>query len=196
MGWQLKAQAGKKKVILELGGNAACVVDRDADLEDATSRIVFGAFYQSGQSCIGVQRVLIHEEVYGPMRDRLVAATTELKSGDPKGESTFIGPLISEKEAVRLEEWIDAAEKSGGRILCGGQRSGAILEATLLENVPPDEPICAQEAFGPVAVLSRFSRFEDALTEVNDRPPATGSGSSRSSKDPSPSCPASFLPQQ
>ncbi len=168
VGWKLKQRAGKKKVILELGGNAAVVVDEDADLDDAVSRIVFGAFYQSGQSCIGVQRILVHEGIYDDFRDRLVSATGELVAGDPKDESTFIGPMISESEARRLEEWIESAVASGGRLLCGGRRHGAMLEATLLENVQPSEPICAREAFGPVAVLASFGEFDDALARVND----------------------------
>lgn len=168
VGWKLKSQAGKKKVVLELGGNAACVVDEDADLDDAVQRILFGAFYQSGQSCIGVQRIIIHEAVYDTFKEKLVSKTRELKSGDPKKEDTFIGPMISEKEAVRLEEWIQSAVDAGGAVLCGGQREGAVLEATLLENVPKDQTICTDEAFGPVAVLSRFSDFGTALDEVND----------------------------
>jgi acyl-CoA reductase-like NAD-dependent aldehyde dehydrogenase len=168
VGWGLKARAGKKKVVLELGGNAAVVVDADADLDDATARIVFGAFYQSGQSCIGVQRILVHEAVYAQLRDKLVAATRALRMGDPKDEQTFIGPMISEQEAVRLERWIEAAKRAGGRLLCGGTRKGAMLEATLLEDVPRDQELVCKEAFGPVAVLSRFRDFEAALTEVND----------------------------
>jgi acyl-CoA reductase-like NAD-dependent aldehyde dehydrogenase len=168
VGWKLKSEAGKKKVVLELGGNAACVVEADADLDDAVARIVFGAFYQSGQSCIGVQRVIIQESVYDEVKARLMNATKILKSGDPKDEETFIGPMISEKEAKRLEEWIQSAVKAGGKLLCGGERNGAILEATLLEGVPKGQAICAQEAFGPVAVLSAFTDFSQALDEVND----------------------------
>ena len=168
VGWSLKAKAGRKKVVLELGGNAACVVDRDVDLDDTVERLVIGAFYQSGQSCIGVQRILVHEAVYDDLRDRLVVATDRLVAGDPKDEATFIGPMISEGEAKRLESWIRAAIEAGGTLLCGGGRQGAMLDATLLEDVPRDQDICAREAFGPVAVLSRFSTFDDALTEVND----------------------------
>ena len=136
VGWDLKARAGKKKVVLELGGNAACVVDRDADLEDAVARMIIGAFYQSGQSCIGVQRILVHREIYGEFRDRLVMATQELVAGDPRDEQTFIGPMISQREAERLHGWIESAVAAGGKLLCGGQREGAMLQATLLENVP------------------------------------------------------------
>jgi acyl-CoA reductase-like NAD-dependent aldehyde dehydrogenase len=168
VGWDLKARSGKKKVVLELGGNAACVVDADADLSDAVERIIFGAFYQSGQSCISVQRVIVHESIYDEFTSVLVAATRALKMGDPKDEETFIGPMISEKEAGRLHGWIAEAVDAGATVLCGGGREGTMLEATLLENVGRDQKVYAQEAFGPVAVLSSFSDFDAALDEVND----------------------------
>lgn len=168
VGWDLKARCGKKKVVLELGGNAACIVDQDADIDDAVARIVFGAFYQSGQSCIGVQRIIVHDAIYEKFREQLVAATTRLITGDPKDESTFIGPMISEKEASRLDQWIQSAVASGAKKLCGGKRTGAMLEATLLEDVPTTESLYTEEAFGPVAILSRFTSFDDALREVND----------------------------
>jgi acyl-CoA reductase-like NAD-dependent aldehyde dehydrogenase len=168
VGWKLKSQAGKKKVILELGGNAACIIDQDADLDDAVDRLIVGAFYQSGQSCIAVQRILVHERVYDNLRERLVSAARKLKMGDPKLEETFIGPMIADDEAKRLEEWINSAVKAGSRILCGGKRDGVMLEATLLENVPRDQPLCAEEAFGPVALLESFTDFDAALDIVND----------------------------
>ncbi len=168
VGWDLKAKAGKKKVVLELGGNAAVIVDEDADVKDAVERIIIGAFYQSGQSCIGVQRILIHQSLYAQVRDALVAKTKELISGDPLDDKTFIGPMISEKEAMRLDSWIQSAVKSGAKLLCGGQREGAMLQPSLLEGVAKSEPLCAQEAFGPAAVLSSFSSFDEALAEVND----------------------------
>ncbi|MHC4942077.1 MAG: aldehyde dehydrogenase family protein [Planctomycetota bacterium] len=167
-GWDLKARAGKMKVVLELGGNAACVVDEDADIEDAVQRNIIGAFYQSGQSCISVQRIIVHEKVYDDFKERLVAATKKLKMGDPKKEDTFIGPMISEKDAKRLEGWIKSAQDRGANLLCGGKRDGALLEATLLEKVPRDELLHAKEAFGPVAMLSSFKDFDEALAEVND----------------------------
>jgi len=168
VGWDLKARAGKKKVVLELGGNAAVIVDRDADLVDAVERIVVGAFGQAGQSCISVQRILVHADVYEAFRDGLVNATRELVSGDPHDEATLIGPMIDEAEAVRIEGWIASAQKRGARLLCGGTRSGATVEATLLEGVPRDEDLYGEEAFGPVAVLSSFTDFDSALAEVND----------------------------
>ncbi len=168
VGWDLKARAGKKPVVLELGGNAAVIVDEDADVDDAIERIVFGAFYQSGQSCIGVQRILVHDALYERLRDQLVEKTKALPMGDPKDEDTFIGPMISEKEATRLHGWIESAVEAGATLLCGGGREGAMLEATLLEDVPSGEDVVCQEAFGPVAILSRFSDFDAALAQVND----------------------------
>ncbi|MBJ7411704.1 MAG: aldehyde dehydrogenase family protein [Phenylobacterium sp.] len=168
VGWDLKAKAGKKKVVLELGGNAAVVVDADTDLDDAVERIIFGAFYQSGQSCIGVQRIIIHASIYDELRDRLVAKTRTLVAGDPREEATFVGPMIDEKEARRLDSWIQQAVAGGARLLVGGKREGAMLEATLLEGVDRSAALYAEEAFGPVAILSKFTNFKDALDEVND----------------------------
>lgn len=167
VGWELKRQAGKKKVVLELGGNAAAVVEPDWPLDDAIARLITGAFYQSGQSCIKAQRLLIHDSVYERFRDGFVAATKALKMGDPKAEDTFIGPMISEAEARRLHGWIDEAVKAGARVLCGGGRAGAMLEATVIENVPASLPLVAKEAFGPVAILSRYQDFEAALADVD-----------------------------
>ena len=168
VGWALKNKAGKKKVILELGGNAAVIVDRDADITHAVKRIIVGAFYQSGQSCIGVQRILVHQDIYETFRDELVNATELLICGNPKNEETFIGPMITLAEAERLEQWINNAIQSGGTLLTGGERDGSILKPSLLENVAKSENIVCKEAFGPVAVLSPFENFDDALTEVND----------------------------
>jgi acyl-CoA reductase-like NAD-dependent aldehyde dehydrogenase len=168
VGWDLKTRSGKKKVVLELGGNAAVIVDADADLDDALERVIFGAFYQSGQSCIGVQRIIIHADVYDRFRDMLVARTKTLVAGDPKQRDTFIGPMIDVKEATRLETWINEAVAAGGTVLCGGSRDDAMLDATLLEAVPTDTKIVIEEAFGPVAVLSSFTDFNAALAEAND----------------------------
>jgi len=169
VGWDLKARCGKKKVVLELGGNAAVVVDADTkNLDDAVDRIIFGAFYQSGQSCIGVQRIMIHQDVYEEVRDKLVSKTSRLIKGDPKRRDTFIGPMISESEAARLHGWIESAAAAGGTILCGGSRQGAMLDATLMENVPLDQDLCTEEAFGPAAVLQKFSSWDEAIDMVND----------------------------
>lgn len=168
VGWDLKGRAGKKKVVLELGGNAACIVDEGADLEDVVSRLIIGVFYQSGQSCISVQRILAHASLYAELERRLVAATRELRMGDPKDPDTFIGPMISEAEAERLASWIEQAKQAGARVLCGGGRKGAMLEPTLVADVPRGQSLRDEEAFGPVAILSRFDDFEAALAEVND----------------------------
>ncbi|ARS26274.1 aldehyde dehydrogenase family protein [Sphingomonas sp. KC8] len=168
VGWDLKARAGKKKVVLELGGNAAVIIDADADLDDAVDRTVFGAFYQSGQSCIGVQRILVHDKVYDAFRDKLVAKTRTLIAGDPHGEQTFIGPMIDVKEAARLSDWISEATAKGATLLCGGKRDGAMLEATLLEHVGRDTKLNIEEAFGPVAFLIRFSEWNESVAIVND----------------------------
>ncbi|WP_298467706.1 aldehyde dehydrogenase family protein [uncultured Erythrobacter sp.] len=168
VGWALKAKAGKKKVVLELGGNAAVIVDKDADLEDALERIIFGAFYQSGQSCIGVQRILIHQDVYDAFKPMLVEKTKTLIAGDPKDRDTFVGPMISEGEATRLKDWIDEAVEGGADLLTGGAlTNGNMLEATLLENVHPDAKALNEEAFGPLAILQKFASFDEALDEVN-----------------------------
>jgi len=168
VGWALKAKAGKKPVILELGGNAACVVDADSDLDDAIERIVFGAYYQSGQSCISVQRVIVHESIYTEFKQRYTDKVANLVHGDPLNEDTFIGPMISESEASRLDNWIQDAVAAGAHLLCGGKRDGNMLQATLLENVPNDADINIEEAFGPVSIISSFSDFDEALKEVNN----------------------------
>ena len=167
VGWALKAKAGKKPVVLELGGNAACVVDHDSDIEDAVSRIVFGAFYQSGQSCIGVQRIYVHENIYAEFKEKMVAATKALKMGDPKDPETFIGPMISVNEATRLDNWVQEAVAGGADLLCGGKRDGAMLEATLLEGVGTNQNIRDEEAFGPVAILDSFNDFNAVLKDIN-----------------------------
>lgn len=168
VGWQLKAKAGKKPVILELGGNAACVVDADADLDDAITRIIFGAYYQSGQSCISVQRILVHSSLYDEFKQKYVEKVKALVHGDPLNEDTFIGPMISEGEAKRLAGWVENAVSAGGKLLCGGERDGAMLQATVLEDVPRECEVNADEAFGPVSVISAFDDFDEALTRVND----------------------------
>jgi len=167
VGWELKRKAGKKKVVLELGGNAACLVDEGSDVPKTVERILIGAFYQSGQSCISVQRILVHESMYQIFKDSLITETLKLQVGDPKDEKTFIGPLIDESEAIRLEAWVQQAIGRGATLLCGGSRNGAVFEPTLLEDVPPEEPLCAEEAFGPVAVLIPFKHFDEALHLIN-----------------------------
>ena len=168
VGWKLKARAGKKKVVMELGGNAACIVDETwPDMEDCVQRMLIGAFYQSGQSCIGVQRILVHDAVYDTFKARFVEETQKLKAGAPQDEDTFVGPMISEGEAERLHGGINEARDKGGAVLGGGERDGAMLQATVMENVPDDCALIQDEAFGPACVLSRFDDFDEALARVN-----------------------------
>jgi len=167
VGWSLRAKAGKKKVLLELGGDAACIVDEGADLKRAIARLMVGIYSTSGQSCISVQRVLVHHSIMAQVRSALVDASAGLKFGDPSDEATTVGPLISERDAERLEKWIAEAVMGGAMVLTGGARKGSVVEPTLLENVPDFCALGCQEAFGPIAVLESFDRFEDALGRIN-----------------------------
>jgi acyl-CoA reductase-like NAD-dependent aldehyde dehydrogenase len=169
VGWDLKARAGKKKVVLELGGNAACIVDEDqgGNLDRVIERLVFGGYYQSGQSCIHVQRVLVHRSLYETVRERYVAAIRALKCGDPRTEDTFVGPMISEGEAKRLHDWVLEAAAAGATVLCGGGRVGAMLEPTLVEGCPDDALLYTEEAFGPAVTIEPFDDFDAALERVN-----------------------------
>lgn len=170
IGWEFKARAGRKKVTLELGGNAACIVDADqaGNLDAVVERLVFGAYYQSGQSCISVQRILAHADIYDDLRDRLVKKIGGLVMGDPKQEATFIGPMIDEPAAKKIEGWVGKAQLAGARLLIGGKRDGNMLQAALLEDVPRDCELQRQEAFAPVALLERFEDFDEAIAAVND----------------------------
>jgi len=170
IGWELKARAGRKKVLLELGGNAACIVDADPGraLEDVVARLVSGAYYQSGQSCIGVQRIFVHRSRYDAVRTRLATAVGNLRMGNPRDEDVFIGPLIDEDAASRVEAWIEEAVGAGATVLAGGERRGNLVPATLLDGVPHDAKLYREEAFGPVAALEPFDDYADALARVND----------------------------
>jgi glyceraldehyde-3-phosphate dehydrogenase (NADP+) len=168
VGWRMKERAGKKKVVLELGGNAAVIIDRTADVEWAVKRILVGGFSYAGQSCISVQRIFVHEAVAEAFRDQLVAGVKRLKVGDPLDPTTDLGPLVDEANAVRTQRWVDEAVAMGGQVLAGGNANGTFFEPTVLANVPPDAQVCSNEAFAPLVVLSTFSDFEDAITQVND----------------------------
>jgi acyl-CoA reductase-like NAD-dependent aldehyde dehydrogenase len=170
VGWDLKARAGRKKVTLELGGNAACIVDADPGLplDAVVERLVSGAYYQSGQSCISVQRIFAHASVYPVLRDKLQAAVATLRMGDPHDEAVFIGPMIDVAAGERVERWIAAAVAAGAKVLTGGPRKGNLVPATLLEGVSHDTDLYRKEAFGPVACIESFEDFDDALARVND----------------------------
>ena len=174
VGWALRANAGTKRVALELGGNAACIidegVDESVDLDFAIERIAMGAFAQAGQSCISVQRVLCHESLIGDVRRRLIERIATIQTGDPRDEVTWIGPMIDEDAATRVESSINAAIDTGAEALVRGERAGAMMTPTLLTGVDPGQDISCKEAFGPVAVLSSFTDFDEALAQVNDSP--------------------------
>jgi acyl-CoA reductase-like NAD-dependent aldehyde dehydrogenase len=170
VGWRMKERAGKKKVVLELGGNAAVVLDRTADVDWAVKRILVGGFSYAGQSCISVQRILVHEAIAAAFRERLVAGVATLKMGDPLDPATDLGPMVDRGAAERTARWVEEATKLGGKVLAGGHADGAFFEPTILENVPPSAQVCSNEVFAPVVVLFTFSDFESAIREVNDSP--------------------------
>lgn len=169
-GWELRTRAGRKKVLLELGGNAACIVDGDqgGQLPAILPKLVSGSFAQSGQSCISIQRILVHVSLYEAVRDGLVAAARRLRMGDPGEETTDLGPLIDTAAAERVRAWIEEARAGGARILCGGGGDGAFVPAMVLENVPRSARVWREEVFGPVVVLEPFTTFDQALAAVND----------------------------
>src|ERR1700678_3593650 len=167
VGWDIKRRAGKKKVVLELGGNAAVIVHSDADLVYAADRCVAGGFGYAGQTCISVQRILVEHSVYGKFTDLLVEGVKKLKCGDPLDESTDVGPVIRESDAVRATAWIEEAVRAGARLLCGGGRKGLVVEPTVLTGTRPDMKVNCQEIFGPVVTVEPYKTFDDALRQVN-----------------------------
>ena len=167
VGWDVKRRAGKKKVVLELGGNAAVLVHSDADVAYAAERCVVGGFAYAGQTCISVQRILVEQSVYGKFTDLLIEAVKQLKTGDPMDESTDVGPLIRESDAIRTTAWIDEAVRAGARLLCGGRRTHNIVEPTILTGTKPDMKVNCQEIFGPVVTVEPYQNFDQALRQVN-----------------------------
>ena len=168
VGWDIKRRAGKKKVILELGGNAAVIVHSDADVDYAAERCVNGGFGYAGQTCISVQRILVEHSVYGKFTDLLVEGVKKLKLGDPLDPSTDVGPLIRESDAIRTINWIDEAVRSGARLLCGGGRKNLIVEPTVLTGTRPEMKVNCQEVFGPVVTVEPYKDFDQALRQVNN----------------------------
>ena len=168
VGWMLKAKAGNKRVALELGGNAGVIVEPDADLDFAAQRCAVGGYGYAGQTCISVQRIFVHESVYDQFMEKLLTRIRSLKAGNPTDEQTVIGPLIDQAAARRLEEWIGEAVAQGGRLLLGGKRSGALVEATVMTDVKPEMKVSRQEVFGPLVSVTRYKCFEEALAALND----------------------------
>jgi acyl-CoA reductase-like NAD-dependent aldehyde dehydrogenase len=168
VGWDIKRRAGKKKVILELGGNAPVIVHSDADLEYAAERCVTGGFGYAGQTCISVQRILVEHSVYGRFTDIFVELVKKLKTGDPLDESTDVGPLIRNSDAVRTTAWVEDAVSAGARLLCGGRRTGQVVEPTVLTGTKPDMKVNCQEVFGPVVTVEPYKDFDQALRQANN----------------------------
>jgi len=168
VGWRLKSLVPKKRVALELGGNAAVVVHSDADLDDAARRTASGAFSYAGQSCISVQRALVHRPVLEAFREKLLAAASTLVVGDPLDEKTDVGPMIAPAEAARVEAWVAEAVAGGATVLRGGTRVGECLHPTILANTTPSMKVEGQEVFAPVVTLNAYDDFEEALRRVND----------------------------
>ncbi|RMF06856.1 aldehyde dehydrogenase family protein, partial [Candidatus Woesearchaeota archaeon] len=169
VGWPMKERAGpKKKVVLELGGNAGVIIDRDANLDVAAQRVKAGGFGFAGQSCISVQRVYVHKEIEKEFTEKLLKEIEKIKIGNPLEEDTDLGPMIDEKAAKRTEEWVKEALDKGGELLTGGKAKGRIFEPTVLRNVKREAKICSEEAFAPVLVIETFTDFDEALEKVND----------------------------
>lgn len=167
VGWKLRELAPRKTVLLELGGNAAVIVEPDSDLENAAQRIVTGAFAHAGQVCIKVQRVFVHESIAEAFLKRLVDLTSAVGVGDPTHEDVLVGPLINEAAAKRVAEWVEEARRDGAQVVTGGEGEGLIYRPTWLTNVPEDAKVSCKEVFGPVAVFQPYQDFEAALHAVN-----------------------------
>jgi glyceraldehyde-3-phosphate dehydrogenase (NADP+) len=167
VGWMLKAKCGKKKVTLELGGNAGVVIEPDADLDLAAQRCAAGGFGYAGQTCISVQRVFVHQSIADLFTTKLLMQVARLKAGDPIDEATVIGPLIDQAAAHRVESWIGEAVAAGARVLLGGKRMGSVVEATVLSNVRPEMKVSCREVFGPVVTVTPYRQLSEAIAALN-----------------------------
>lgn len=167
VGWQLKRNASKKRVLLELGGNAAVIVHSDADLQEAVARCTSGAFTYAGQSCISVQRILVHARIFDQFTAQMIEAARHVKVGDPTDENTELGPMIRASDVQRVRQWIEEALSAGAKLLCGGKVTGSILEPTLLSATTPQMKVNCEELFGPVATIEPYEEFDSALKLAN-----------------------------
>jgi acyl-CoA reductase-like NAD-dependent aldehyde dehydrogenase len=168
VGWRMKERAGKKKVVLELGGNAGVIVDRTADLDWAVRRILVGAFTYAGQVCISVQRMFVHEDVWDAFMAKFIEGAKALKVGDPLDSETDVGPMVDATAASRTQRWVDEAVEVGGKVLLGGKADGNFFPPTVLTDVPVTAQVCSNEAFAPLVVAFPFREFDDAVRQVND----------------------------
>ncbi|HEX2788536.1 MAG TPA: aldehyde dehydrogenase family protein [Ignavibacteria bacterium] len=168
VGWNIRKKVVYQKVSLELGGNAGVIVNEDADIETAVKKISIGGFAQAGQSCISVQRIFVHKNIYDKFSEAFLNEAKNIKYGNPFEEDTIVGPMITEKEAERIEEWIHEAEEENGKVLIGGERKGAILEPTVMTNVDIKSKVNTKEAFAPFVTLNKFDDFKQAVRMVDD----------------------------
>jgi acyl-CoA reductase-like NAD-dependent aldehyde dehydrogenase len=168
LGWRLKSMAGKKAVLLELGGNAPCIVDAGVDLEVILPRIVEAAWANAGQICIKAQRIFVHAELWGAFLDRFVAASLAVPVGDPRDEQTVVGPIIERRHVDRISDWITEAKAAGARVLCGARSDGQLVWPTVLTQTTADMRVRGLEVFGPVTVVERAENFEHALSLANE----------------------------
>ncbi|MFZ3263279.1 MAG: aldehyde dehydrogenase family protein [Terriglobales bacterium] len=170
VGWAIKNSAGKKKVLLELGGNSGVIVHSDADLAYAADRCITGAFAYAGQACLAVQRILVEQSVCGKFIELLLQGVSKLKLGDPLDESSDLGPMIRESDAIRAYDWVQEAVRGGARLLCGGHRTGSLLEPTVLTGTKPGMKVNCQEIFAPVVTVEPYPDFSSALKQINNSP--------------------------
>lgn len=168
VGWQMKRDAGMKRVTLELGGNAGVVVSECADIEKAVTKCLAGSFAYSGQVCIHVQRIYVHETIFDSFIQKLSAATSLLKEGHPDNADTDISSMIDEGNAIRVEAWVNEAVETGAKVICGGKRKGTYYMPTILTNTNSDMKVCGLEVFGPVVSIEKYSDFKEAIAQVNN----------------------------
>lgn len=167
VGWDLKSRCGRARICLELGGNAAAIVEPDAELEHAVRRCIIGGYAFAGQICISLQRIFLQEKIAERFTAEFLKGVQSLRAGNPLDESTQIGPMIDEEAAIQTEERVNQAVQCGARVLCGGRRRGNFYEPTILENVPAQLPVVNQEVFAPVTIIQRYADFDQAIEEVN-----------------------------
>jgi acyl-CoA reductase-like NAD-dependent aldehyde dehydrogenase len=168
VGWRIRGLASKKRFTLELGGNAGVIVHSDADLAHAAKRAAFGGYYQAGQSCISVQRILVQDDVYDDFVARFVDEVRALRTGDPMDPGTDVGPLIDAGALDRVSRWVDEAVAGGAEVLCGGKREDPFYLPTVLASTSADMKVRCEEVFGPVTTVGRYATFEEALAELNN----------------------------
>jgi len=168
VGWKMKADAGKKKVVLELGGNAGVIISKSADIDEAVNKCVVGGFAFSGQVCIHTQRIYVNKDIFAEFSEKFISKVEKLKIGQPLDPETDISAMIDENNAIRVEQWVNEAVENGAEILCGGIRKGSVYSPTVLTQTNPNMKVCSLEVFGPVVILEPFDNFENAVDVINN----------------------------